>query len=140
MYICSLGRGSDIQLTLSSFHSCVLLFFRGVPSPATESPIWLVCTYPWLRRLDKLFPSSSTVLRGSELISDPAASPPFNCLANLSARFCCNSFVSSSTGRAPSIFSVAVGSKASTVKVQSVWFCSNRRRRLGIIVRYPHPV
>lgn len=28
------------------------------------------------------------------------------------------------------MFSAAVGNKARTVYVQSVWFCSNRRRRL----------
>lgn len=42
------------------------------------------------------------------------------------AFFFCSSAVSFSTGRSLTIFSVAVGRRAETVKVQSSWFCWNR--------------
>lgn len=75
------------------------------------------------------------MLRVPELISDPVASPPLS-FASRSAFFCCSSLVSSSTGRTSNIFSVAVGSRAKIVKVQSVWFCSNRLRRLQYFHMY----
>lgn len=59
------------------------------------------------------------MLGGPELISDPCISLPLS-LANLAARFSCSSVVNCSTGRAPSIFSVAVGRRARTVNVQSL--------------------
>jgi hypothetical protein len=71
-------------------------------------------------KLDKLAVSPSLKLDGPELISEAAPSPAAR--ANLSALFCCSSWVNCSTGRASRIFSVTVGSKASTVNVQSVWF------------------
>lgn len=49
---------------------------------------------------------------------------------SLSAFCRCSSSSTCSTGMASSMFSVAVGRMARTVKVQSSWFCSNRRRRL----------
>lgn len=44
-------------------------------------------------------------------------------LPSLSAFFCCSSCVMLSTGKDVTIFSVAVGSRARTVMVQSSWFC-----------------
>ena len=119
----------NVQVILTSFQSCVLFRFGWDASSSTaESPSWLV------RRndsLDTLFRSSSSMLGATELISDPVAVPsPALRRASRSARFFCNSFVNSSTGRASNISSAAVGNNASTVYVQSVWFCSNRRRKL----------
>lgn len=115
---------------MTSFQSWVLFRFGwedGSPS-TVESPSWLV------RRnesLDRLFLSSSGRLGVTELMSDPVVVPsPALRRASRSARFFCSSFVNSSTGSASKMSSAAVGSKASTVYVQSVWFCSNRRRKL----------
>lgn len=53
--------------------------------------------------------------------------------------FCfCSSSNTCSAGTASRRFSVAVGRMASTVKVQSSWFCSKRRRRLNRIVSRIH--
>ena len=68
------------------------------------------------------------MLGGLELNSEGTPSPVVR--ASLSAFFCCSSWVNCSTGRASSIFSVTVGNNARTVKVQSVWFCSNLRCKL----------
>lgn len=121
---------TDSQVIFTSFHSCVLFRLgRGCASEFRASPAWLACTYPSLWKLERLLRSSSGRLGETELRSDPVASPAFS-RANLSARFCWSSLVNSSTGRASIIFSAAVGNNARTVYVQSVWFCSNRRRKL----------
>jgi hypothetical protein len=120
----------DIHVILTSFQSWVLFRFGWVDvSPSiVDSPNWLV------RRklsLEKLFRSSSGKLGAIELMSDPVAVPsPVLRRAKRSARFFCNSFVNSSTGRASRMSSAAVGKRAKTVYVQSVWFCSKRRRKL----------
>lgn len=81
---------------------------------------------PSLWKLVRLLPSSSVTLGGTE----DAISEVATLLANLSALCCCSSFTICSTGIASKMLSVAVGRMASTVKLQSSWFCSNRRRRL----------
>jgi hypothetical protein len=77
----------------------------------------------------ELRPSSSVVsatLGGAEV---PISLGP-TLRANRSAFCRCSSSSTCSTGIASSMFSVAVGRIARTVKVQSSWFCSKRRRRL----------
>src|SRR5438045_8817074 len=77
------------------------------------------------------FFSPSVVLGAIELSSDGAASDASALRASRAVLCCCNLCVILSTGSDSRIFSVAVGSNARTVKVQSSWFCSNRRRRLN---------
>lgn len=90
-------------------------------------PIWLACMPLSLCILTILLPSSSVTLGGLDPSSEGCPSP---FLASFAAFCCCSSKVILSVCNSPIILSVAVGSKASTVKVQSSWFCSNRRRRL----------
>lgn len=111
----STGPRWNVHVILTSFHSCVLFCFtRGCRSASPDSAIWLACTYPSLWKLERLLRSSSVTLGDTEVMSEPLASPGFS-RASLSARFFCSSFVSSSTGSASMISSVAVGSKARTV-------------------------
>jgi hypothetical protein len=113
----------DLQLIFISCHNCALLRFVRSPLSPTLLAIWLAWT-------KLLVLASSVTLGGPEGYSDEAAS---DCpsLFNRSCLSCCSCSVICSTGRASMISSRMVGSKARTVYVQSSWFCSNRRRKLG---------
>lgn len=133
-------RERHVQLIFISFHSCAFVFLgflsalaSGPPSAgpaASWSPvaIWLAWMKLSVWRLELLASSSavSATLGGAEL----AISLGPTLLANRSAFCFCSSSKTCSTGMASSMFSVAVGRIARTVKVQSSWFCSKRRRRL----------
>ena len=120
----------DPQSILRSLHSCALLFLGRARPLSPEPASWLVCTKLSVWKLERLRPSSSVVLGdlddadGTKSDCEPAVRPS-------RSAFCCwSSCVIFSTGRASRMFSAAVGRRARTVKVQSSWFCSNRRRRL----------
>ena len=86
----------------------------------------------WLGRLTMLRPSSSVVwvsaiLGGVE--EEPMLWMDLDAVDEV-LFICCMSYVIFSVFMASRMFVVAVGSRASTVKVQSSWFCSKRRRRL----------
>jgi hypothetical protein len=129
-----------LQLIFISLHSCallLLLFFLSLapalPSigPVLLSPsvaIWLAWMKLSVWRLELLASSSvvSATLGGAELAISLGPT-----LRDKRSAFClCSSSSTCSTGMASSMFSVAVGRMARTVKVQSSWFCSKRRRRL----------
>lgn len=101
------------------------------PSPvwgAGGSVIWLACTPLSLCRLATLLPSSS-VRVVSAILGGVAVESPLRALFD--ALFICwISNVIFSVFIASRMLVVAVGKRARTVKVQSSWFCSNRRRRL----------
>ena len=111
------------QLIFISCHSCALLRFALNPLSPTLLAIWLAWT-------KLLVLASSVILGGADGYSDEGAS---DCpsLFKRSCLSCCNCSVICSTGRASMISSRTVGSRAKTVYVQSSWFCSKRRRRLG---------
>lgn len=98
---------------------------------ADGTEIWLMCTPASLVTLTLMVlrPSSSTVFASDNAVGglrDPmlfvfAVADPFICWI---------SYVIFSVFMASRMLVVAVGSSASTVKVQSSWFCSNRRRKL----------
>lgn len=111
-----------LQLIFISCHSCALLRLVLKPLSPTLLAIWLAWT-------KLLVLASSVTLGGWDGYSEEAASD-WPSLFNLSCLSCCNCSVICSTGRAPMISSRTVGSRASTVYVQSSWFCSKRRRRL----------
>jgi hypothetical protein len=129
-----------IQLIFISLHSCALLFLdllssrgSGLPSagPVLLPPsvaIWLAWMKLSVCRLELLASSSvvSATLGGAVLAISLGPT-----LRDKRSAFClCSSSSTCSTGMASSMFSVAVGRMARTVKVQSSWFCSKRRRRL----------
>ena len=76
----------------------------------------------------KLLRLSSSVMVVSAILGGAAEeSPPRGPLAPF---ICCISSVMFSVFMLSRMFAVAVGRRASTVNVQSSWFCSKRRRRL----------
>ena len=94
--------------------------------------MWLACTKLPVWKLDMLARSPSFKLEASDVPSPEAR-------ASLSAFLCCNALVNCSQGKASSTFSVRVGSRARTVIVQSVWFCSKRLRILVRVNRLHSP-
>lgn len=91
--------------------------------------IWLACMPLSLVEI-MLLPSSSVMpIVSGRLIE--SALPLLIDLAPLPPLSCWISRVIFSTSRASRILVAAVGSRASTVYVQSSWFCWKRRRRLS---------
>ena len=79
----------------------------------------------------ELLLSSSMTLDVPDWFSDDNVSEAVMVRPNFSDRCLCSSKEICSTGNASRIFSVAVGSRARMVKVQSSWFCWKRRRKLS---------
>lgn len=104
-----------MDVVFNSPQSCA--FVRG-GAFGSASRTRLVWTKLPVCRLDILIVSPSRRLDDSE-----APSP--NARARRSARLTVSSLVRSSHGSLARMFSFSVGSRASTVRVQSVWFCSN---------------
>ena len=136
----SMSSLGHIQLIFISLQSCALLFLVFFSSPGSGlrplgpvliSPsvaIWLAWMKLSVWRLELRASSSvvSATLGGAELAISLGPT-----LRDKRSAFClCSSSSTCSTGMASSMFSVAVGKMARTVKVQSSWFCSKRRRRL----------
>jgi hypothetical protein len=96
---------------------------------------WLAWTPLSLSKLvlvpARLFPSSSvrlvSVMLGglATAAADAAPAPAFAPFIFWISKVMASVFIAST------MFFVAVGKRASTVYVQSSWFCSNRRRRLS---------
>jgi hypothetical protein len=95
---------------------------------ATE--ICVVCTPAslWALTLMMLRPSSSVALVSDML--GGLVEPTLRILVAAEPLICWISREIFSVFIASRMFAVAVGSRARTVKVQSSWFCSKRRRRL----------
>lgn len=96
---------------------------------AAATNAWLALS-AWLGKLIMLLPSSSVVCVSDMLggVEDPTLWIDLEVAEELF--ICCMSYVIFSVFIASRMFVVAVGRRARTVKVQSSWFCSNRRRRL----------
>ena len=91
---------------------------------------WLAWTPLSLCKLAMLLPSSS-VMVVSAMLGGLAVDSVLPALMPLvTPLICWISYVICSVLSAARTFVVAVGRRASTVKVQSSWFCSKRRRRL----------
>lgn len=143
-----------LQLIVKSSHSClfVLLDFCAVVvvsvvvvcppscmlSPTAEgggSATRLACTPLSLCKLTVLLPSSSVRVVSAMLGGVAEGS---TVLAALTPFICWISKVIFSVFIVSSRFVVAVGNRASTVNVQSSWFCSKRRRRLKSRCKLSH--
>src|SRR3569833_3626715 len=138
----------DSQLMVRSSHSCLLVFrFWAVvwppscgPSPAADglgTAIRLAWT-PLSRCMLAMLRPSSSVMVVSAMLGGLAESP-LSLLTEFSppAFMCWSSYVIFSVSMASSILEVTVGRRARTVKLQSSWFCSKRRRRLFCHPIYP---
>lgn len=135
------------QLILRSSQSCLLVFrdFLGAScwgtSPPADSPSATDGRGPGARKLGYAPPSLCTlnpliILRPSSSIvptSDMVGARELMLFFLLAGLFICwISYVILSVLRASRMLVVAVGRRARTVKVQSSWFCSKRRRKLSI--------
>ena len=143
-------EAADSQLIVKSFQSC-LLVLRGfcgtrrvscggasaaapLSGPEVDTGVGtescVVCTPAslWALTVMMLRPSSSVAFVSDRL--GGLVDPMLRVLATAEPLACWISYVIFSVFMASRIWAVAVGRRARTVKVQSSWFCSKRRRKL----------
>jgi len=139
----------NVQLMASSSQSCRFVFFLGAgggdtsgccptPSllPSSTVVVVAVAVTPSTGRLTRLRPSSSVApAELSAMLGGALVDMRRDEARTAEPRICWISSVMRSVFMASRMLAVAVGSSASTVNVQSSWFCSKRRRRLAGVVR-----